>query len=365
MKLYEKYITKLFFSRFFVILFCVVLFVVFRELTGVSLILTPSQVAMITPLFIPFFIFQFLPFIYFGSLLMTMNELYSNNELVSFKATGISYGRLIKVFLRISFIVMLFVGFIVVIYPVGLKQFYKQRNLFTATNLITQLKPKVINKLGANTVYFRRINSDNDLIDFTLIQANQNKKKIFFSKNVKLFYDENDKLNARCHQVNINNITINDKTNKHSVYNVKMEVADIDIDEFLQINKTARLTGESRIKSIGLFSLIKHYLNDNDFYVNYEFHSRCICMFLSIFSMTCCFCLLLLRQTNRIPNKKLLLTAIILGANFSIARAYELEGFLKANKVWMFYLQFIIVSIGCLVYIIKHKKPTNKNNDKK
>ena len=156
MKLYGKYITKLFFSRFFVILFCVVLFVVFRELTGVSSILTPSQTAMITPLFIPYFIFQFLPFVYFGSLLMTMNELYSNNELVSFKATGISYGRLVKVFMIIASIVMLFSAVIVAIYPAGLKQFYKQRNAFTATNLITQLKPKTINMLGENKLYFRR-----------------------------------------------------------------------------------------------------------------------------------------------------------------------------------------------------------------
>ena len=360
MKLYEKYITKLFFSRFFVILFCVVLFVVFRELTGVSAILTSLQTAMITPLFIPFFIFQFLPFIYFGSLLMTMNELYSNNELVSFKATGVSYAYLIRVFLRIAFIVMLFLGVIIALYPAGLKQFYKQRNMFTATNLITQLKPKTINKIGANTIYFRRINSESDLIDFTLIQEEKNKKKIFFSKNVKLFYDDNDRLNARCSQVNINNITINDKTNKSSVYNVKMDIADIDIDEFLQTGKPTQITGSNRIKSMGLFSLIKNYINGDNFDVKYEFHSRCICMFLSIFAMTFCFCLLLLRQTNRIPNKKLLLTAIILGANFSIARAYELEGFLKANKVWLFYSQFAIASIGCLFYILQTKKIIRK-----
>ena len=65
------------------------------------------------------------------------------------------------------------------------------------------------------------------MIDFTLIQEEKNKKKIFFSKNVKLFYDDNDRLNARCSQVNINNITINDQTNKHSVYKIVSNRPDI------------------------------------------------------------------------------------------------------------------------------------------
>ena len=135
-----------------------------------------------------------------------------------------------------------------------------------------------------------------------------------------------------------------------------MEVADIDIDDFFSNKQVKVITGKNKIRIAGLFSLIKSYVNGDDFYVKYEFHSRCLCVFVSIFAMTCCFCLLLLRQTNRIPNKKLLLTAIILGANFSIARAYELEGFLKSNKVWLFYLQFIVASIGCLFYILQTKK---------
>ena len=92
-------------------------------MTSSSEYLTKAQIIKIAPLFIPYFVFQFTPFLYFGTLLLVMNEIYSNNELISFKALGLSYKKLLKVFFIITLIVELFVFLIINLYPITTKSF--------------------------------------------------------------------------------------------------------------------------------------------------------------------------------------------------------------------------------------------------
>ena len=104
MQIYEKYIMKLLFARFWVVVFCVSIFGVFQETMKGELLAMCSfgQMMVILPLMLPFILFQFLPFLYFGVLLLVLTEIYSNNELISFKTIGIPNTSMMKVFFKFS-----------------------------------------------------------------------------------------------------------------------------------------------------------------------------------------------------------------------------------------------------------------------
>ena len=147
-------------------------------MTSSSEYLTKAQIIKIAPLFIPYFVFQFTPFLYFGTLLLVMNEIYSNNELISFKALGLSYKKLLKVFFIITLIVELFVFLIINLYPITTKSFYKQKVSFATDNIFKNLKKDSFSKIGKYTIYFRTINKNNELERVTIFKLDDKKKNI-------------------------------------------------------------------------------------------------------------------------------------------------------------------------------------------
>ena len=170
--LYEKYTFGLLLSRFGLILFCVSIFGIFQEFTAnssVAAILTYSQLAMLSPFLLPQLLFQFMPFVHLGTLFFVLNELYNNNELISFKALGFSYRKLFSVFAIFTLFVLIITIALALIYPKTNSFFLSQRNLFGATNFLQHLEPGKINSFGNKyKIFFNSIDKQKKLHNVTI-----------------------------------------------------------------------------------------------------------------------------------------------------------------------------------------------------
>ena len=358
---------KLFLSRFFIITFFALIFGIFQQFSSSSVYLTTSQLASIIPLFMPYVLFQFIPFIYLGTMMIVMNDIYSNNELVSFKSVSISHNQLVKIFFKISIIIELFALLIINLYPFTLKQYYQKKVTFSSQNIINNLKPKTLITLGNNTIIFRAIDKQNKIKDILITQNIKSGikndkiiKRIFFAKECLLGVEDNKQLIATCLNANIN-IFQQELENK-KLNSISFEKLDIDLNELLDNkNYSAKLTGKNKIRSTNSYNLIKLYCNKTTRTTDViiEFHNRLFCIFIMIFTMTAISSLLLFRQTNRIRNRKLFLTFILLGILTAISRSFILEGLVLSNMTFLFYLLFIIMLIGCsfyTLYKLRYKK---------
>ena len=328
-------------------------------MTSSSEYLTKAQIIKIAPLFIPYFVFQFTPFLYFGTLLLVMNEIYSNNELISFKALGLSYKKLLKVFFIITLIVELFVFLIINLYPITTKSFYKQKVSFATDNIFKNLKKDSFSKIGKYTIYFRTINKNNELERVTIFKLDDKKKNIIYAETAFFILDNEDKVKLVLKDATINDISYNQKDT--NIYTISLDRVDVDLDDVINgNNKNLTMSKKQKIRSYSLAEMINIYIKNhpkNHIFID-EFHSRFVYSFLVIITLTIIFSLLLLRNTNRIEYKKLLYSVIILGIYFSLNRSFTFDGFVKAEKIYIFYLQFIIVSGTCLFYMfhsITHK----------
>ncbi len=211
-RVYERYIIKLLFSRFFVVFLCTLIFSVFQEMTKLDsfAMCTFWQTVLIVPLLLPMILFQFLPFIYFGSLLLVLSDLYSSNELIGFKATGISNKQLAKVFFYFSsFILLLFVA-LSLLYPLTNKFFYRQRSYYGASNMFNALQSNKINYFTKKyEIFFTDIDDNDVLHNVTIIKNNSTTssgdtgKQIVFSKKVTLGFDDDGGFVARCEDAEI------------------------------------------------------------------------------------------------------------------------------------------------------------------
>ena len=232
---------KLLFSRFFLIVLCTLIFGVFQEMTKIDsfAMCTFWQSITIIPLFLPMIIFQFLPFIYFGSLLLVLNALYFDNELISLKSIGISNKKMMKIFFYFSSFVLLFFITLSLLYPLTNKLFYKKRSYYSASNMLKFLRPNKINYFGKNNIFFTNTDNDGMLYNVTVIKNNSDRsnninydvavsKQIFFSKNATLGFNSKNELIARCNDTDILYINFqNNNTVNPTEYNLCTNNADI------------------------------------------------------------------------------------------------------------------------------------------
>ena len=380
--LYEKYTFGLLLSRFGLILFCVSIFGIFQEFTAnssVAAILTYSQLAMLSPFLLPQLLFQFMPFVHLGTLFFVLNELYNNNELISFKALGFSYRKLFNVFAFFTLFVLIITIALALIYPKTNSFFLSQRNLFGATNFLQHLEPGKINSFGNKyKIFFNSIDKQKKLHNVTITtSADDDRQRIIYADDVVLGYNDNNQLVARCRNVDVLDMNLgkakkkligkeNEEHKKRKITNIKMEGIDLLFDTVFKNAYSSMSVKEKKIaRMTDLTTLWKKYNNKdaNTMAITIEWHSRCYAYYVIIITITAVCCLLLRRQTNRIPAKRLTLLVILLAGAMSLSRAFELDFFYEANIINAFYIQFVVVSVVCL-YVLLHQKSVKINHIK-
>ena len=377
MFLYEKYILKLLFSRFSVILFCTSLFGIFQELTKGTLLImcTFTQMLTILPLLLPMLIFQFYPFVYFIVLLLVLNEIYNGNELVCFKSIGVSYKKLVLIFFYFACFVLLFFVFLAFLYPKTNELFYRKRNEFGAINILKQLQPNKLNKLGKYQVFFTDIDRNKNLRNITIIKNEKDKsikeeiyekKKIINMDSMLLGYNNYGEMIARCKNVRIATIDLRDNGNKKddNVYNksiVNAEDMDVLFDSFFKARNNGEIHFKQRIRQTGIAKLIKmkNRKKQQKWYLdmlNIEIQGRIVVYWFIIIGITFICCLMLLKQTNRIPNKKITSIVVLAGGYIALNRAFILEGCVKKGLLFPYYLHLFLIGAIFLFYILSKDK---------
>ena len=389
MKIYEKYLIKLLFARFWIILCCTSIFGIFQEMSKGELLAMCSfnEMMLILPLTLPMLIFQFLPFIYLGTLILVLNEIYSNNELISFKVIGFSNKNIMKVFFYFASFVLLFFVFLGVLYPATNKLFFKQRNYFGASNVLKSLQPNKMNRLGKYNIFFTDIDKDFVLNNVSIIFNNndrktkdRNIKKVIYSKKVSFGYNEFDELVARCDDNYIFKLdmlgqsegsfiqnatsdnlqdekkyktTENTLKAKNMIYSKTMDVF---FENFFSTKSNTYLKLKQKLRQTGIITLYKQdFKNKNNQILKLvEFHGRAVIYWFVLLCLTAICCLLLTRQTNRIPAKKPMLIVIVFGGIVSLSRAFFLEPAISSNLLNIYYLHFLL--IFCLFLFVLYKK---------
>ena len=378
--LYEKYTFGLLLSRFGLILFCVSIFGIFQEFTAnssVAAILTYSQLAMLSPFLLPQLLFQFMPFVHLGTLFFVLNELYNNNELISFKALGFSYRKLFNVFAIFTLFVLVITIALALIYPKTNSFFLSQRNLFGATNFLQHLEPGKINSFGNKyKIFFNSIDKQKKLHNVTITTSmNDDRHRIIYADDVVLGYNDNNQLVARCRNVDVLDMNLgnakkkligkeNEEPKKQKITNIKMEGIDLLFDTIFKNAYSSMSVKEKKIaRMTNLKKLWKKYNNKetNTMAITIEWHSRCYAYYAIITTITAVCCLLLRRQTNRIPAKRLTMFVILLAGAMSLSRAFELDFFYEANIINAFYIQFVVVSVVCLYVLLRQKSVKMKH----
>ena len=381
MQIYEKYIMKLLFARFWVVVFCVSVFGVFQETMKGELLAMCSfgQMMVILPLMLPFILFQFLPFLYFGVLLLVLTEIYSNNELISFKTIGIPNTSMMKVFFKFSCFVLIFFITLAIIYPGSNKLFLKQRNNFGVSNVLKTLKPKKINSIGKYNVFFTKIDQQNILYNVSIFtKGNQNKsnypqnqkEKVFFHKVVRLGYNNVDEMIACCDDSDIIDLEFTNNNQKQNTKNtsvgqntsnsenndvlnvikqsVKLQTMDVLLDDFFYTSKTPEIKTKQLLRQTGIITLWRKAKQNNfvDILYNLEIHGRAFVYWFVLLTLTGLSCLLLLRYNNRIKATKTTFFVIICTAVVSMTKAFVLQKILELHFVGVFYVCFLLITFG-------------------
>ena len=366
MYIYQKYIFKLLLSRFTILLFCVSLFGIFQEITKGELLQMCSfwQTVLILPMTLPFIVFQFLPFIYVGCLLLVLNEIYNNNELIGVKTVGISNFQLFKVFLTFLMLVLFFFVILGFVYPVGNRMFYQQRDKFSATNVLKMLQPNKINIVGNHGVFFTNIDSNNILHNITIVEYNKNvkknethlKTKNIFSKNMTIGYNQFHELVARCFNSTISNI---DTTNTDGVKQIEVQqvvnsdVMDVLFSEFFHVKTHVDLKYKHQLRQLPTAVLLKTktLLSKERFLLALEIHGRVVVYWFMLSAITCVLGVLLIRQTNRVPSFKITIFSVLLGFCLALSRAFFLESLIGSKMLIIFYCAFIVIVVCCVVFL--------------
>lgn len=396
MKLYKKYILKLLFSRFAAIMLCVSVFGVFQEFAKGKLLLmcTFWQTMLILPLMLPMILFQFLPFIYFGTLLLVQNELYSNNELIGFKTTGLSNRQIMRVFLLFSCFVLFVFVLLGIVYPYTNGFFSKTRSAFGVKNVLKTIQPRIISQLGEYKILCDRIDKNGILYNVSIFFDKTNNisfgatnnvelnKKIIFSKKMFFGYNKFDELVARLVDDDIAIIkfdgNFDDKSccnndrkiqgvgmqNEENLQNCNPELRqvihvkkmDALFDDFLQLNNYGSLAYKQKIRQTDVMNLFKIKANSKSsrHIKQLEIHSRVIVYWFIITALTFVCCLLLKRQTNRVPSLRCTSIVIVIGFVVSLSRAFVLDVAITNNfTVCLYYLHFVAICVVCWMVVKK------------
>ena len=388
----EKYILKLLFSRFFAITFCASIFGIFQEMSkGYLLVMcTFGQMVLILPLILPYILFGFLPFVLFGTIFLVLNELYSSNELISFKALGVSNKKLLAVFYMFLTFVMVFFAGLALLYPAANKQFYKLQNKFGATNVLKALQPNKITKFGKYYIFFTDIDKNNNLSNVTIVhnanmsnyneQKNKNvtsKQSVFNFEKMVFVYNDHDELIANGKNGKIATIQFENKNNNKNKNNksensqtkneqeemrnknlARPETSYILFSDFFSVKTNWNTRYRVLLQKTGLSSLLKMPTKNKkeQLWKDVEIHTRAVSYFFVLFLITASLCLLILRKNNRISAKKLTITAIVIAAVSSLSTAFILQAAIVLQIVPIYYGLFVIAVIACNWFVLSKRK---------
>lgn len=391
--IYQKYIIKLLFSRFFAILLCVSIFGVFQEITKGELlkICTFWQALLIIFLLLPMVLFSFLPFVHLGTLFVVLDGLYSNNELISFKAIGLSHRQLMKVFLYFTLFVLGFFVFLGLLYPVSNTLFYRQKSIFGAGNVLKMLQPGKINKFGEYEIIFYK-KKGNKLYD-VMVLANNNvssknkngktEEKAIFSKTMSFSYNEFHELVVSCTDADI--LIINNDSNKKMtnekkilVYNngldghdklkngktnsdvvvkraIHSKKLDALFDALIKTQTSEELKYKQQLRRMGLISVLnkKTFDKHQQKIKKLELHGRAVVYWFVISAITYVCCMLLVRQNNRIPMPKIMFMVFTLSSIISLSRAFLLESLIMSRALFLYYFCCFLI---CVFFNYKIRK---------
>ena len=364
-------------SRFSVIFFCTSLFVIFQEITkGILLVMcTFIQMLTILPLLLPMLVFQFLPFIYFLTLFLVLSEIYNDNELVCFKSIGISYKKIVLIFCYFACFILLLFVLLAFLYPKTNEIFYKKRNEFGAINILKQLQPNKLNTFGKYQVFFTDIDENNNLRNVSILKNEKDKKtneeiykkkKIIHMDSMLLGYNNYGELIARCKNVKIATIDLrdNNEDDENNIYNtsvVRAEYMDVLFDSFFQAKNNGDINVKQLLRQMDIVKIksIKDSGVGPRWYLdmaNIEFQGRIVVYWFVIIGITFICCLMLLKQTNRISNKRIT-SIVVFGCGYmAVNKAFILEGCVKKNMLLPYYLHLFLIGIFFLFYILLKDK---------
>ena len=395
MQIGEKYILKLLFSRFFAITLCASIFGIFQEMAkGYLLVMcTFWQMVMILPLILPYILFGFLPFILFGTLFLVLNELYSSNELISFKALGISNKKLLSIFyVFLIFVIVFFIG-LALLYPATNKQFYKMQNTFGATNVLKALQPNKITKFGKYYIFFTDIDKNNNLNNVTIIQntdiENNNtklqgkelknsknvssKQSIFNFEKMAFVYNNYDELIAKCENGKATTIKFEDKSknknkneksrnmhNEEEIRNkniMRPKTSYILFSDFFAVKTHWNTRYRVLLQKTGFLKLLKMpaYNKKQLLWKGIEIHTRAVSYFFVLSLITASLCLLILRKNNRISATRLVIVAMSVASISALSTAFILQVAIMMHILPFYYGAFILTFIVCNWFILSKK----------
>ena len=396
MTVYQKYIIKSLFSRFFAILLCVSIFGVFQEAAKGELlkICTFWQAILVILLLLPMVLFSFLPFVHLGTLFVVLDDLYSSNELISFKAIGLSHRQLMKIFLYFTLFVLGFFVFLGLIYPASNRLFYRQKSIFAVSNMLKTLQPDKINMFGRHKIIFDTI-KDNKLYNVIILNnniASENKnktaeEKVIFSKTISFYYNKFQELIAHCTDADILIINSNGGDNKKTaddrrtfVYSnilsskkyskpenrkassgvalqrvIHAENMDALFDELIQTKTTPELRYKQQLRKIGLISMLnrKTFNKDQEKIKKLELHGRAVVYWFVISTITFICCVLLVRQSVRISATKTVFMVFALSLIVALSRAFLLESLIMSKALFLYYFFCLVVCFLCSYRIRK------------
>ena len=374
MKIYEKYILNLLIVRFSIILFFVSIFGIFQEMAKGDILKFCSfwQSIMILPITLPFLLFQFLPFVYFGTLLMVLNKLHSKNELLSLKTIGISNKKITAIFFHFAAIVLLFFILTGLIYPSTNKLFFKLKNNFKAINVLNVLYPKTINEFGDYMFFFSNIDKHNVMHNVSIFANKKNgismlqdendiknsNKKIIFSKSMSFGYNNFNELVAHCEDNDVLTIkNTHDNVNNTTVEQVvHSDYMDVLIDEFFKLKTTVELRYKQKLRQTSLIDLfLKKDVQDpvQNKMRKTEIYSRVVIYWFVLLTITSVCCLLLIRESSRFSEKKIMAIVIVVGSVCALWRAFLLEGIVFAGLEFVHLLYFVPIFVFCLFFSIR------------
>lgn len=387
MKLANKYILKLLFSRFFTILLFVILFEFFQEITRGHLLQICSffETIFILPLLVPYIIFQFLPFIFFLTLITTIIKLYSTNELITLKIIGFSHKKLIKLFAYFTCFIIIFSLLISFIYPKTNFLFQNKKNNFEIENILKILVPNKINKIYNHDIVFSKIDSNNIIHNATIFvnsnnedSNNKKNKNINYLDNQKEYtiyldkitfeYNKNNELIAKCKNVDL---IINNTNNKQKEINnffkddnntitAFFEQIDILLGELINNhhNKNKKNNYINNFNKMSLLKLIKAKTQDKkqEIEKQFEIQSRLLFNVIIILSIFATCCLLFIQSTNKIKSKKTIIVAIIFGLYLSLSREFFLRTAISNNLLFIYYMLLVLIIIIFLLFSLFYYK---------
>ncbi|MGM0607860.1 MAG: LptF/LptG family permease [Candidatus Muiribacteriota bacterium] len=179
-KVIDKYILKEFFNPFFFGLFVyITIFLVDILMTLVDLFITRNvQIMNILKLFsynIPALLILVIPMSVLFATLMVIGNFSGNSELISLKAGGVSFYRILIPFIIIGFFLTLFSFFISeTIVPRAHRRSREIYNMLVGKKALPEIKTGDFNLIGDKNVFFSSASENGKFINNYLFETNKN-----------------------------------------------------------------------------------------------------------------------------------------------------------------------------------------------